>query len=283
MFPSIFTDELGLDVTEALPIIKSWGLAHCDLRGRVFGKAFEALNAEELARLKKLLGEHGMAVGCLQSSLAKAHLPDAERQRAEADKLEGIIRAADALECRVVRSFHYWQPPEELAGQLAVRPDEQQKVVDAFRPLAERAREAGLILAFENCGVTPDEVFTVLDMLDEPTWGLAWDCSNSWSCAERKRDEEAHIRRMALRSKVIHVKARGAVAEIPDSEVIPYDKVLQACDNAGLEGPVSAETHNPIPGEFGNVEMSERTVQVIKKAWPTAAPGGGDTAPSPVS
>jgi hypothetical protein len=33
MFPSIFTDELGLDITKALPIIQSWGLQHVDLRG----------------------------------------------------------------------------------------------------------------------------------------------------------------------------------------------------------------------------------------------------------
>ncbi|MBL7134799.1 MAG: TIM barrel protein, partial [Phycisphaerae bacterium] len=159
MFPSIFTDELGMDITKGLGIIKSWGLQYVDLRGRVFGQAAEALPAERLGELGKLIDDHGMKVGCLQSSLAKVHLPDADRQRAEAEKLEGIIRLADAIDCRLVRSFHYWQPPAEERGQLAVRPDELQKVLDMFAPLAERARAAGLVLAFENCGVTPDEVF----------------------------------------------------------------------------------------------------------------------------
>jgi len=183
MFPSIFTDELGMDITKGLPIIKSWGLEYVDLRGRVFGKAAETLPAERLGELRKLIDDHGMKVGCLQSSLAKVHLPDAERQRAEAEKLEGIIRLADALDCRLVRSFHYWQPPAEDRGQLAIRPDELQKVLDLFAPLAERARAAGLILTFENCGVTPDEVFAVVDALDVPTWGLAWDVANTWGCA----------------------------------------------------------------------------------------------------
>jgi len=82
MFPPIFTDELGMDITKGLPIIKSWGLEYVELRGRVFGKAAEALPAERLDELKTLL--------------------------------------------------------------------------DMFAPLVERARAAGLVLTFENCGVTPD-------------------------------------------------------------------------------------------------------------------------------
>ena len=272
MFPSIFTDELGLDIAEALPIIRGWGLEHCDLRGRVMGKAFEALSPEGLGQVKALLAQHGMQVGCLQSSLAKVHLPGEERQQTEAAKLESVIRAADVLGCRLVRAFFYWQPPAELAGELAVRPDEQQKVLDMFGPLAERAKAVGLTLAFENCGVTTDEVLTVVDALGMPSWGLAWDVHNGWSDPARAADQDAYLRQLALRSRLVHVKARGAVADL-GGDVIPYDKVLQVCDNAGVQGPVSAETHNP-DRSVSNTDMSERVVQVIKKAWPTAAPGG---------
>ncbi len=271
MFPSIFTDELGLDITQGLPIIKSWGLKHVDLRGLVFGKAAEALPPERLPELRKLLDDHGMKVGCLESSLAKVHLPDAAGCRAEEEKLEGIIRAADALDCRLVRAFFYWQPRAEELGNLAIRPDEQQKVLDRFGPVADRARQAGLTLAFENCGMTPDEVFTILDILGVPGWGLAWDCCNSWNCDERRRDEDAYIRRMVQRARLVHVKASHAVPGTAE-EIIPYAKILQACDNVGMAGPVSAETHNP-DRSATNTEMSRRTVEVIQKAWPSAAPG----------
>ena len=273
MFLSIFTDELGLDITEGLPLLKSWGLEYVDLRGRVFGTAAEALPPERLPELRKLLGDYGMKVGCLQSSLAKVHLPDRARCQAEAKKLEGILRAAEGLDCRLVRSFFYWQPPEELAGELTVRSDEQRKVLDRFAPLAERAKATGLILGFENCGVTPDEVFTILDALDAPSWGLAWDVHNTWDCDERRRDQDAFTQRLVQRTKLVHVKARGAVEGL-DGEIIPYDEVLQVCDNAGVEGPVSAETHNP-DRAVSNVEMSQRVVDVLKKAWPTAPPTVG--------
>jgi len=272
MFPSIFSDELGVDVTQGLPIIKEWGLQYVDLRGLVFGKAAEALPPERLGDLRELIDGVGMKVGCLQSSLAKVHLPDADRCEAEMAKLEGILRAADALDCRLVRSFFYWQPPKELSGELAVRPDELQRVLDLFAPLAERARAAGLILGFENCGVTPDEVFAVVDALGVAPWGLAWDVNNTWDCDERRADEDAFILRMAKRSRMLHVKARGAVASL-GGDIVPYHKVLQVCDNAGVQGPVSVETHNP-DRSVDNVEMSRRVVEVVQKAWPTAAPGG---------
>jgi predicted dehydrogenase/sugar phosphate isomerase/epimerase len=272
MFPSIFTDELGLDLPETLPILRSWGLRHCDLRGRVFRRAFEDLSPEQLADARKLLDQQGMKIGCLQSSLAKVHLPDAERCRAEAAKLEGILRAADVLGCRLVRAFFYWQPPRDLEGQLAVRPDELQKALDRFAPLADRAQKTGLILGFENCGTTPDECFAVLDALGVPSWGFAWDVHSSWNCGERRRGQGAFLIRMAQRARLVHVKAHGAVQGLA-GDLIPYDKVLQVCDNAGLRGPVSAETHNP-DRTVENAEMSRRVVEVIQKAWPTAAPGG---------
>ena len=34
MLLSSFTDELGVDITKAVPTIKSWGLDTVDLRGR---------------------------------------------------------------------------------------------------------------------------------------------------------------------------------------------------------------------------------------------------------
>ncbi|MBM4032893.1 MAG: TIM barrel protein [Planctomycetes bacterium] len=279
MFPSIFTDELGLDFPDALPILKSWGLAHCDLRGRVFRKAFEDLTPEELAEARRLLDLHGLKLGALQSSLAKVHLPDGDHLRAEERKLEGVIRAADALGCRLVRSFFYWQPPRDLEGQLAVRPDELQKALDRFAPLADHAQKAGLVLAFENCGTTPDECFALLDALAVPTWGFAWDVHSSWDCEERRRNPAAFLIRMAQRARLVHVKAHGAVPG--HGEPIPYDKVLATLDNAGLRGPVSAETHNPDPA-VPHADMSRRVVEAIQRAWPTAAPGRlFDTAKKP--
>ncbi|MFO7957909.1 MAG: TIM barrel protein [Candidatus Brocadiia bacterium] len=272
MYLSVFTDELGLDIGEALPIIKSWGLEHVDLRGRVLGTHFENLDPERLPELRRMLDDHGLKVGCLESSLCKVHLPEQDRREVEKEKLEAIIRAADALDCRLVRAFHYWKPPQDERGQLAVRPDALQQVLDMFAPIAERAEEAGLTLAFENCNVTTDEVLAVLDALDKPGWGLAWDIHSSWdNLVDRGEERTAYMTKLARLTRVVHVKAKGAVEGLGDP--IPYEKVLGLLHNVGFDGPVSAETHNPDPSA-SNVDRTHAVIKTLKRCRPSAAPGG---------
>lgn len=279
MIVSLITDELGLDLAEALPLVKSWGLTHVDLRGRIFGKAFEDLDVGELAEAKALLARHGLKVACLQSSLGKAHLPGKDRLAAEAGKLESVIRAADALDCRLVRSFFFWQPPAEDRGALATDTEATARVMDAFGPLASRARQAGLVLAFENCGTTTEECLAVLDALGEAPWGLAWDVADEWFSSDvRAADQTGYINRLAPRTRSIHVKAAGIVKDLGD--VLPWDRVLQACDNAGLQGPVSVETHNPARPAVDDPAMCRKVLDGIKRSWPTAAPSmAGEAGP----
>jgi len=271
MFQSVFTDELRLPFEEALDVLASWNLTHVDLRGGIFGRAIEALSDEHLARVKAALEARGLQVGALESSLAKVHLPDAARRAKEAEKLEGLIRAADALGCRLARAFFYWQPGPEQAGQLAARPDLVQQVLDAFMPLAERAREAGLVLAFENCGVTTDEVLAVLDALGVPGWGLAWDVANGWFASEQaKADPARYINRLAPVTRLVHVKAQGAVPALGDT--VPYERVLNGLHNQGFDGPVTIETHNPDQSVTA-LDQTRATLETIRRAWPSAAPG----------
>ena len=86
MYISIFTDELYMDIYEALPILKEWGMTHVDFRGMINGKTIENQTDEELYALKAALDEHGLKPGVIQSSLCKVHLPDAARQAREMEK-----------------------------------------------------------------------------------------------------------------------------------------------------------------------------------------------------
>ncbi|PJB72395.1 MAG: hypothetical protein CO095_06980, partial [Armatimonadetes bacterium CG_4_9_14_3_um_filter_58_7] len=158
-----------------------------------------------------------------------------------------------------------------LQGALAIRPDEEQKVMDGFAPLAARAKEANLVLAFENCGVCHDEVIAMLSLFDVPEWGMAWDVANTWNCPEREQGVEAYCKRLVPYARQLHVKARGAVPGIVNFS-IPWDKVLDIAANAGLQGPVSVETHNPDKTK-SDADVSEQLVRIIQAAWPSAAPG----------
>ncbi len=266
MFLSIFSDEVNEDLQEAALLFKKWGLGHADFRSNVLGKKIHELSDAELKDLKQLMKDNNLQTGALQTSLAKVHLPDADRRAAEAEKLEGIIRAADALDCRLVRVFHYWQPGPEDQGTLHWKKDILEQVADMTEPLLTRAKEAGLVLAFENCGVTPDEVLAFLDIIDQDEWGLAWDCYNSWE--EMSRDQEdACMDRLIPRSKMVHVKAMSIVPELTD-QPLPWQRILRKCADLGLKGPVSIETHNPKTSSLTNTEVSKKACELIRENWP---------------
>ena len=52
---SVFTDETGLDLTKAIPLIREWGLNYVDLRSRIFQRPLEKLTDGQLADVKKML------------------------------------------------------------------------------------------------------------------------------------------------------------------------------------------------------------------------------------
>ena len=285
MYISIFTDELYMDIYEALPILKEWGMTHVDFRGMINGKTIENQTDEELYALKAALDEHGLKPGVIQSSLCKVHLPDAERQAREMEKLEGVIRAANILGTKLVRGFFFWQHDQKdpACGELAMRPDCLAQVLEMFGPIARRAQEAGIVFTFENCGVTPDEVITVLEALKVPGWGMAWDVSNMFEyLPEAEGDCVAYFTKALKYANSVHVKSRG-VPTLPELKYkkVPWDRVLAGVAVTGKDMPVSVETHVPKESNLDKVETSKHVYEYIKRTIPAAAPGDMQSALAP--
>lgn len=281
MFLSVFTDELNLDFYDALPILREWGMKYVDFRGRINGKSIENQTEAELHELKRVLDENGMKVGAIQSSLCKVHLPNEERRQKELVKLEGVIRAANILNCKLVRCFNYWQHDEreEGLGDLAVRPDMLNLVLEMFEPIKRRAMEAGLTLSFENCGQTPDEVITFLDALKVPNWGMAFDCANMFDILpEAAGNATAYFTKCIYRANMIHVKARATLDAFTQFRNVPWERILRAVSARSMDMPVSIETHNPKGSPFSAVECTQKCIDAIRKAWPSAAPASVESA-----
>ena len=285
MYISIFSDEFYQDIYKVLPVIKEWGMTHVDFRAMINGKPIEKQTDEELYELKAALDKYGLKAGVIQSSLCKVHLPDAERQAEELEKLEGIIRASNILGTKLVRSFFYWQhtPEDPALGELATRPDALAEVLQMFDPIAKRAKEAGLTLAFENCGVTPDEVICVLEALDVDGWGMAWDVSNLFEyLPEAEGDCVEYFTKALKYANMVHVKSRG-VSAIPELKFkkVPWERVLAGVLATGKDMPVSVETHVPQGSGLDRIETSKRVYEYIKKAVPASAPGDMRSALTP--
>jgi len=285
MYISIFSDEFYKDIYEVLPIIKEWGMTHVDFRGMINGKGIEYQTDEELYALRAALDKYGLKAGVIQSSLCKVHLPDEARRAQEMEKLEGIIRASKILGTPLVRSFFYWQHAQDdpACGELATRPDALAEVLSMFAPIAKRAREAGLILGFENCGVTPNEVICVLDALGVPEWGLAWDVSNMFEyLPEAEGDCVEYFTKALTYANMVHVKSRG-VSALPELKYkkVPWERVLAGVAVTGKNMPISVETHVPAESGLDKKETCKRVYDYIKKSIPASAPGDMKSALTP--
>lgn len=280
MYISVFSDELKREVTDILPVIAGWGMTHADFRGLINGMPIEKQSPEQLKALKAQMDGLGLKTGVIQSSLCKCHLPDADRIRAESEKLEGIIRAADLLQCPLVRTFNFWQRKQDdpACGELSMRPDMLSQVLEMYYPFARRAQEAGLILGFENCGQTPDEAIAVLDMLNIPGWGLAWDVSNMFEVLpEAQGDCIGYFTKCLPRANMIHVKARGILPEV-EGKKVPWDRLLRGAAALGKEIPVSIETHVPAGNALNGEQATKACLDRLRKVWPSAAPADLKTA-----
>lgn len=285
MYISVFSDELHREVTEILPVYAKWGMKYVDFRGLVHGKPIENQTDEELRALKSQMDSLDLRCGVLQSSLCKVHLPDKEGIAEEMKKLDGLIRAADILDCRLVRSFNFWQYPQDdpHCGELAMRPDELSKVLEMFYPFAKKAHEAGLTVGIENCGQTPDEVIAVLDALNMPDFGMAWDVSNMFELLPEARGDCVDYFEKALkRANMLHVKCRGVLPEV-EGRKVPWERVLNGAAALGLDIPVSIETHVPSGAPISPEEATHRCYDYLHRVWPASAPGDLRSALSPTA
>jgi sugar phosphate isomerase/epimerase len=266
MYVSIFSDELGLDLVEAIPRFKAWGLEYVDLRGKIFGKALEDMNRDEILEVRRLLDKAGLKVGCMESSIAKVHLPtDAAVIKEQHVKLENLLAASEVLECRLLRCFHFWQGRYRTDG-IRLEGSVMERVMELTRPLVEHANAGGLTVAFENCGARIREILAVMDSLGGCKAYLAWDPHNDWKEeAEGYGSEQAYIKAIAPISKVIHVKAQMALPEA--GPVLPWATVLEELKRIGYRGPVSVETHahevKELTDKIGDMEVNRRLVAYV--------------------
>ena len=281
MYISVFTDEVHQEVTKVLPTFAEWGMEYVDFRSLINGKNIEQQTTDELKALKAQMDSLGLKTGVLQSSLCKVHLPDEAAVKKEMEKLEGLIRAADILDCRLVRSFNFWQHAQDdpACGDLVMRPDMLAKTLEMFYPFAKRAKEAGLILGFENCGQTPDEAITFLNALNVPEWGLAWDVSNMFELLPEAQGDCIDYFTKALQyANMLHVKCRGVLKEV-DAKKVPWERVLKGALVTGKNMPVSIETHLPANVTcMTPLDATKRCYDYLKKVWPASAPADMKTA-----
>ncbi len=221
----IITDEVAPDLAEALETAMGWGLRRFELREGRTGR-FPAFTREEVAAVEAAR-QAGACVTAVSPGLLKGAVDDTARLRRELDDvLPRALERAQRFACPVLILFGFARYEGEPDGNRT-------RAMRAFEQAAERATEAGMVVALENEPRFwidhPAGAAAMLEEIGHPALGLNWDPANlHWGGHVPTYDDFLAARPCLVN---VHVKdyypARPEAPWMPVGEgTTPWDEIL---------------------------------------------------------
>lgn len=249
-----FTDEISLDVEQALRVCAENGIGAIQVR-RVDGLNAVELPDDAIDRLVRLVRDFGVPVAGIGSPYGKppaeafaAGLDDASR-REHAVVFDRALWLAEQFDAPMIRVFAVGTPARD-AADFEVRVGTS---VDWLRRPAELAAAAGRYLAIENeyttLAGTCQQVRRAIDLLGRSDVRIAWDVSSSWWDGESIADAYAQARGL-----IADVHVRDAAPDPADPAkhgpivrfgegAIDWADVVRRLSADGYAGTFTLETH----------------------------------------
>ena len=280
---SVFTDEITLDFADACATAATAGLRFVDVRKLWSGFSHEVPRSR-WPEMKQILSDHGLQLGAIQSNFGKCPIEGPEYE-AHIAFFPTLVEQAHYFGTDVIRVFPFWNgekfqydPP--FPG--GVRPSFEPalpKVVKQFSPAAELVRKEHVWLGFEpehsTYSGSPQEVSRIVEAIDNPHVGVAWDVNNGWDdCSAdeayarfRGRIFNVHIKERTLtpdehREVSRVVESGGRLRRQPTllgTGAMPWPDVIEALERDGYRGLYSIETHFGVRGAYGWPKLKAAT------------------------
>lgn len=252
----IITDEVSLNLDEALNWIQEHGFRHVEIR-MVDGKNIMKLTDEEVVQVRRRVEAHGLYVSAIASPVFKCPLDrtrqvaggDTFGQSAEEDVdshfqlLEKALDFADLLGTSRIRIFSFWRE------QVPERFDDI--IVKYLQQAATAADKRGKLLLLENeptCnGGCAEEVGRLAEKTASPALKVLWDPGNE-AYLGRKAFPDGYeavkhvLAHVHLKDSLIREGGKAMCVPIGLGEV-DYIGQLQALEQDGYDGLFSIETH----------------------------------------
>jgi len=257
-FPiAAITDEFSFDLDAALDAMATVGMTGVELR-LIGDRNIIDFSDEEIADVRRKVERRGMHVLSIASPVLKCVLPDAPPidERFQQDVFgsaytiddqprlsKRAFEIAEMTGAKIIRVFSYWRTtaPEQCVD----------RIVEALKDLADRARGRGLVIGLENehaCNAgTGAEAGRVLAALDHPALKSIWDPANAFILGETPFPDGYS---KLPPSRIAHVHAKDCVVNGhkptwgPLGEMgVDWRGQLAALNRDGYRGAISLETH----------------------------------------
>jgi sugar phosphate isomerase/epimerase len=208
----------GADFEESLRTHAAWGLRTLDLKDSLFGKRVTDLEDADLARIRRLIDEHGMDVSNLSTQLFEGAVEagcDAW-QNEYLSKVPRTIEIARVLQPRCIRLLACrTERRSEVTDATAYLVETHPWAIAMYREAVEQVRTAGFNVLIENeahkcIWSRPAEVLAFFDQLGSGA-GFMWDIQNMWQMGTFPSIEVYRQLRPIIRQ--VHLK--GGMSEMP--------------------------------------------------------------------
>ncbi len=243
---SVISDEISQDFERVCQVLAEYGISSVEPRS-VWEKGAHDLSSDEIARLKSLMGSHGLTCCSIASPFLKCDLGDAEQYKRHLDILARSFRVAQELGAPLIRVFVFWR--------TAPARDVWQQLLDAYEEPLRMAEQAGVVLGLENEAsthlATAGETAEFCAAFDHPLVRAVWDPGNEVFADEGILPFPDAFE--LIKPWMIHMHVKDAVRDaatgeprcvpIGDGGVIDYPAQFKALLGMPYEGICSLETH----------------------------------------
>lgn len=284
---SVFSDEITLDFADACATAAGAGLRFVDVRKLWNGFSHEVPRGR-WPEMRRILSDNGLEIGVIQSNFGKCALEGPEYEEHVAF-FPTLVEQAHYFGTDVIRVFPFWNrekfqydPP--FPG--GIRPSFEAAlptVVEKFRPAAELARKESVWLGFEpehsTYSGSPQEVARIVEAIDSPHVGVAWDVNNGWDdcpADEAYRLFGGRIHNVHVKERTLSPDEHRAVMPVLDTAprlrrqptllgtgAMPWPEVIGTLERDGYRGLYSIETHFGSRGAYGWPKLKAATTYFI--------------------
>ena len=277
---SVFTDEIAVDFAEACRAAAESGLQYVDIR-KVWGVFSHQVPRERWTEMDGILRDHGLRLGAVQSNFGKCPLSGPEYDE-HIRFFPILVEQAHYFETDTIRVFPFWNetkitydppPPGGLRPNLEPMLPE---IVRRFRPAADLAAREGVKLGFEpehsTFSGSPQEVARIVEAVENPSVGVAWDVNNGWDDApldEAYALFKGKIVNVHVKERVMSPEERRAFARaggeprrqpaLLGTGAIPWPHLIRTLERDGFRGAYSIETHFGARGPYGWAKLKAAT------------------------
>lgn len=253
---SYIAPEMAGEFEEALRLGAEAGVKAVALRNKMFGKALEDLDDEDITKAKAIIERYGMKVKGVYSGVGKCTIDDPDTVEKNQASFGRILELAKIFGTDLVRVFPY-----QRTGVIEYEPSRLseyiEKIRDRWAPLVRRAEEEKAVLCFEGVGSTlartSADMKRVIDALGDSTAvGVIWEVDIAFRDGEMPSEGYPIIKEMI---RDVHVKPNPELPLSGDGET--YEQAILALHRDGYTGPITIE-------HWKTTEASLKAIEELK-------------------